>query len=436
MTPSPARTLSEIAAGLCLLFTLLVPFAAAGLAIINAGLGRSRNAAHMMLSSLCVFALAAVVFVVVGFAFQGYPGGPAYEFIVRGRSWNWIAAGHFFLRGLPLDGSPSSLAALLGMMSVGLAAIIPLGSGADRWRLGATCVSTTVFAAWTYPLFAHWVWSGWLAQLGTNYGLGQGFIDVGGAAPIQAVGGISALAVTWVLGPRRGKYTSERIPMAIPGHNAVLVVLGCFLAWLGWIGLDGAGAILFAGAEAGRSVLIVMNATLTAAAAMLAVAAITRIRFGKPDASLCANGWVSGLVASSAGCAVMPPAAAMIVGLIAGALVTYTVELLELHLTIDDPGGTISVHLIGGLWGVLAVAWLGKVPEGGNASGQWLAQLAGVASLLGFVLPVTYGVVRMVDRFFPMRVAPEGERQGLDLHELGAGAYPDFVSHNDDFLQR
>jgi Amt family ammonium transporter len=185
-----------------------VPFSAAGLAIINAGLGRSRNAAHMMLSSLCVFALAVVVFFVVGFAFQGYPGGPAYEFIVRGKSCNWIAANHFFFRGLTLDGSPASLAALLGMMSVGLAAIIPLGSGADRWRLGAACVSTTVLAAWTYPLFAHWVWSGWLAQLGTNYGLGQGLVDVGGAAPIQAVGGISALAVTWVLGPRRGKYTS------------------------------------------------------------------------------------------------------------------------------------------------------------------------------------------------------------------------------------
>ena len=125
----------------------------------------------------------------------------------------------------------------------------------------------------------------------------------------------------------------------------------------------------------------------------------------------------------------------MIVGLIAGALVTFSVELLELHLTIDDPGGSISVHLIGGLWGVIAVALLGKFPEG-SASGQWLAQMAGVASLLGFVLPLTYALACLVDRFSPMRVAPEGERQGLDLHELGAGAYPDFVSHNDDFLQR
>ena len=404
---------------LCLLFILLVPFAGAGLAIINAGLGRSRNAAHMMLSSLCVFALAAVVFFVIGFAFQGYPGGPAYEFIIRAKPWNWIAAGHFFLRGLPLDGSPASLVALLGMLSAGLAAIIPLGSGADRWRLGAACLSTTVFAAWTYPLFAHWVWNGWLAQLG--------FIDAGGAAPIQAVGGITALAVTWVLGPRRGKYTSDRMPMAIPGHNAALVILGCFLVWLGWIGLDCAGAILYAHAEPTSAVLVVVNATLSAAAALLAVAAITRIRFGKPDASLCANGWVSGLVASSAGCAVMPPAAAMIVGLVAGALVTYTVELLELHLTIDDPGGSISVHLFGGVWGILAVAFLAKSP----APAQWLAQLAGVSTLLGFVLPLTYLIVLLLNRISRMRAAPEAERQGLDLHELGAGAYPDFMTHND-----
>jgi Amt family ammonium transporter len=436
VTPLPARVLPDFTVALCLLFTLLVPFGAAGLAVINAGLGRSRNAAHMMLSSLCVFALAAVVFFVVGFAWEGYAGGPAYEFILQGKPWNWIAAGQFFFRGVALDGSPASLAALLGMMSAGFAAVIPLGSGADRWRLGAACVSTAVFAGWTYPLFAHWVWSGWLAQLGANYGLGQGFIDSGGAAPIQAVGGLTALAVTWVLGPRRGKYTADRMPMAIPGHNAVLVLLGCFLVWLGWIGLDCAGAILFTAAEAGRSVLIVVNATVAAAAALLAAAAITRFRFGKPDASLCANGWVSGLVASSAGCAVMPPAAAMIVGLVAGALVTYTVELLELHLTVDDPGGSISVHLIGGVWGVLAVAWLAKVPAGANESGQWLAQLAGVASLLGFVLPLTYGLTRLLNRFYPMRVAPEGERQGLDLHELGAGAYPDFMSHNDDFLQR
>jgi Amt family ammonium transporter len=117
----------------------------------------------------------------------------------------------------------------------------------------------------------------------------------------------------------------------------------------------------------------------------------------------------------------------MIVGLVAGALVTYTVELLELHLTIDDPGGTISVHVFGGIWGVLAVAFLAKSP----APNQWLAQVAGVSTLLGLVLPLTYLITLLQNRISPMRTASEGERQGLDLHELGAGAYPDFMTHND-----
>ena len=422
---------------LCFLAILLTPLAAAGLALIHTGLSRSRNASHMMLSCLCVFGVAAIVFFVIGFAWQGYPGRPAHAFVARGKSWNWIASEPFFWRGLRLDGSASSLAALLGMMSAGVAAIIPLGSGADRWRLGSACASTALLAGWTYPLFAHWIWGGgWLAQLGANYGLGQGFVDSGGAATVQAVGGLTALAVTWVLGPRRGKYTADRMPLAIPGHNAVLVTLGCFLAWLGWIGLDCGGAILFTGADAGRSPLVVANATLAAASAILCVAAITRVRFGKPDASLCANGWVGGLVASSAGCAVMSPAAAMIVGLVAGAVVIYGVEWLELHLTIDDPSGSISVHLLSGLWGVFAVGWLGRAPQGQDGSSQWVAQLVGIATLLGFVLPVTYGLNWLLNRLYPMRARPEGERQGLDLHELGAGAYPDFMSHNDEFGQR
>jgi ammonium transporter, Amt family len=420
--------LSETARALCLLFILLAPFAAAGL-------GRSRNAAHSMLSALSVIAVAALVYFLVGFALQGYPGLPAYALRAAGKTWNWIGAERFLLLGVQWDGSAASLAALLGMFSAGLAAIIPLGSGADRWRLGATCASTALLAGWTYPLFAHWVWGGgWLAQLGQNCGLGQGFLDSGGAGAIQAAGGLTALAITWILGPRRGKYTPEGMPAALPGHNAVLVLLGCSLAWLGWLGLDCAGAILFTGVESGRAPLIAINTTLAAASAALVVAGITRSRFGKTDASLCANGWVAGLVASSAGCAVIRPAGAVLIGLVGGALVVYSVEWLELHLSIDDPAGAISVHALGGLWGLIAVGLLARLPEG--VEGQWLAQLVGVATLLGFVLPLTFGLNWLLNRIYPQRVAPEGERQGLDLYELGAGAYPDFMSHNEDFWQR
>ncbi len=432
MTPLAAPALTETAAALCVVFILVVPFAAAGLALINTGLCRSRSAAHSMLASLCAIGVAGIVYVVCGFAWQGFAGRPAHAVTIAGKTWSWIAAEPFFLRGLELGSSPASLAAWLQMLSVGLAALIPLGSGADRWRLGASCASTALLAGWTYPLFAHWVWGGgWLAQLGVSYGMGRGFMDAGGSGSIHAVGGLTALAIAWILGPRRGKYSLEGMPAAIPGHNAVLVLFACLLALLGWLGLNCAGAILFAGAESGRAVLVAVNTTLCAVSATLAAAAMTRIRFRRPDASLCANGWVGGLVASSAACPFIAPAAAIAIGLVAGALVTVSVEWLELHFTVDDPGGAISVHAVCGFWGLLALG-----PFGANGAGQWLAQVVGVGTLLGFVLPLTYGLNWVLNRVYPQRVAVEGERQGMDLYELGAGAYPDFSTHAEEFPPR
>lgn len=433
MTPAPAPAMTETAFGVCLVLILLVPWAGAGIALVNAGLGRSRSAAHAMLSSMCVMAVAALVYFAIGFAWQGYAGQPAHAFDIQGKAWSWISSRGFLLSGVEFGLSPVSLTVLLGMFGAGLASIIPLGSGADRWRLGAACASTVILAGWTYPVFAHWIWAGgWLAQLGQNYGLGRGFLDTGGAGTIQAAGGLTALAITWLLGPRRGKYGSGGMPTALPGHHAVFVLLGCFLAWLGWLGLNGSGAILFYGAELGRIALVAVNTTLAAMSAALTAAAITRARFGKTDASLCANGWVAGLVASSAACAFIRPAAAVLIGIVGGALVVYSVEWLELHLRVDDPGGAISVHGLGGIWGLLAVALFAQIP----AQGQWLAQLAGIATLLGFILPLSYGLNWLLNRFYRLRVAPEGERQGLDLYELGAGAYPDFMTHNEDLWQR
>ena len=436
MTPFVAPsllTLSEASAVLCLLLILLVPFAGAGLALINSGLGRSRSAAHAMVGALCVMAVAALVYVIVGFAWQGAAGRPDHVLVVAGKAWGWIAAEPFFLRGLRLDLSPAALAVLLQMFSVGLAGLIPLSSGADRWRLGAICASTALLAGCTYPLFAHWAWGGgWLAQLGANCGLGRGFVDGGGSSTIQVVGGVTALSITWILGPRRGKFSAEGMPAALPGHNVVLVLLGCVFAWIGWMALNSAGAMLFLGAEPGRVVLIAVNTTLCAVASGLTAGVVTRVRFGRPDASLSANGWVAGLVASSAAAAFLKPAAAMIVGGVAGILVVSVADFLEFQLAVDDPGGAVSVHAVGGLWGVLAVALLADAgPEG-----QWLAQLVGIATLVGFVLPLSYGLNWLLDRVYRQRVEREGELQGMDLYELGAGAYPEFDIHGDEFLPR
>jgi Amt family ammonium transporter len=447
----PAAKLSEVSTLACLFFIFLVPFAAAGLGLMNVGLGRSRSAGHMMMSSLCALAVACLVYFVCGFSWQGYIGGPEHALTITGKSWNWIAAQPLFFRTFAFDGSAASVAALFQIFCVGLAALIPLGSGADRWRLRAICLSTAMLAALTYPLFAHWAWGGgWLAQLGANYGIGRGFLDAGGSGSIQAVGGLTALAVTWILGPRRGKYSADGMAPAIPGHNSVLVLFGCFLTLVGWLGINSAGAILFTGGAASGSALIAINTVLAASASALTAAFITKVRFGKPDASLTANGWVGGLVASSASCAFVSPAEAVVIGSVAGTVITFAIEWFELRMEVDDPGGAISVHAVGGIWGLLALGIFGQfdrpvlnvagdnysVAASGLVSGQWLAQLIGVATLLGFVLPLTYGANLLLNRFYPFRVSVEGERQGLDLHELGAGAYPEFVTHTDDFLPR
>ncbi len=435
MTPLASPTFSEASTALCFVLILLVPFATAGLSLINTGLGRSRSAAHAMTVSLVVIATAVVAYFVCGFSWQGFVGRPGHLLMIGHTGWNWIAAEPLFMRGLELGWSPASLAVLLQVFSVGLAALIPLGAGADRWRLGASCASTALLAGWTYPLFAHCVWGGgWLAQLGANYGLGRGFVDAGGSSTIQVVGGVTALSIAWIIGPRRGKYSANGMPAAIPAHNAVFVIFGCLLALVGWLGLNCAGALLFSGTGVERVVLIAVNTVLAAAAAGLTAAVITRLRFGKPDASLIANGWMGGLVASSAGCAFVKPAVAIIVGIVAGGLVIFAIEQLEFELKVDDPGGAISVHAVGGIWGVLAAGLFAQLP-GGNR-GQLLAQIVGVAALIGFVLPMTYGLNWLLNRFYPQRVTADGERQGMDLHELGADAYPEFVTHTEEFIQR
>ena len=160
MTPD---VLPVLAAAVCIVSILLVPLAGAGLALINAGLSRSRNAAHMMLASLSVIAIAAGVYFVCGFGFEGYSGHAGYTAVVAGKQWDWIAAEPWFFRGLKMNSVSAGLAAWLGMLSAGLVALIPLGAGGGRWRLRAICVSTALLAGWTYPLFAHWAWDGWLA---------------------------------------------------------------------------------------------------------------------------------------------------------------------------------------------------------------------------------------------------------------------------------
>jgi Amt family ammonium transporter len=441
MTQVQAPILSDISQALSAALILMIPLAAAGLALTHAGLGRSRSAAHAMLGSLCAIGVAALAYFVCGWSWQGFPGGSSHGLAISGRVWNWIGAEPFFMGGLQHGGA---LAAWLQVFSVGIVALIPLGAGSDRWRLGASCASTAILAGWTYPLFAHWVWGGgWLAQLGMHQGWGYGLLDTGGAGVIHGVGGLTALSMACLLGPRLGKYAADGMPAAIPGHNAVVVLFACFLTWLGFLGLNGSGSLLWMGGGTAGVALVGINTTLCAGAAALVAAGITRVRFGRPDASLCANGWTGGLVASSAACAFVSPLSAAVIGAIAGVMVTFSVEWLDARLRVDDPSGSISVHAVGGLWGLLALGIFARGPaegmlagRGAGSANQFLAQLAGVVALIGFVLPMTYGLNWVLNRFYPQRVPSESEAHGLDLYELGAGAYPEFVIHREDIRTR
>ena len=426
--PSPS---AELVIAFSILLILLMPCGIAGLALINTGLGRARSGSHSMVACLCAVAVASIIFFCLGFGLE--KDLPFLSVSLAGRNWDLIGSGGFFLRGIDLSDSHSQVMALFQTFSVCLAAIIPLGAGADRWRLSAICVSTALLAGLVFPVYAHWALGmGWLAQLGAHYGLGRGYMD-GGSGTVQTVGGLTALAIAWIIGPRRGKYGNGGRSVAIPGHDAVMVLSGCLLAWVGWLGLNGAGALLLSAAPPIAIAIAGINTTLAAGCAGMASAALTKFRFGRPDASLIANGWLCGLVASSASCVFVAPAEAAATGLVAGILLVFCVELVETRLRVDDPAGAISVHAAGGIWGLLAAGLFARAPEG---SGQWLSQVIGIAVLIGFVLPLTYLVNALLNRFHRQRVPAAAEVQGLDLHELGAGAYPEFVIHGEDFTAR
>jgi ammonium transporter, Amt family len=225
---------------------------------------------------------------------------------------------------------------------------------------------------------------------------------------------------------RRGKFPKEGLSTAMPGHHVVYVLFGSMLSLVGWLAWNAAGAILWLHAPLSALPVNAINTVLAAAAALLATLIVTRIRFGKPDASLCANGWLAGLVASSGCAAFITPGESIFVGMIAGIATPLLVEMLELALSIDDPSGAITVHGVAGLWGLLAGGLFAPQP------GQLLAQLVGIATLLGLVLPLVYLLFAILNRAVPFRVDPDGERIGMDLHELGGGAYPEFVIHRDE----
>lgn len=413
---------------LTLALLMLSSLTIAGVALTNAGLGRSRSAAQALLGNLSVVAVAAVVFAILGSAIAGsLPGGTGHILHAVGKPWQWLGTGPMLMQGLDTAPARSQLGSIFEFLAVALAALIAWGSGADRLRLVAGGTAAAALAGLIFPPVVCWIWGGgWLAELNANFGLGANFVDAGGAATVHVLGGLCALAVIWITGPRRGKFPREGLSTAMPGHNAAYVLFGSLINLVGMLAWNLAGAILWLNAEPASLPRIVINTILCGSIALVATFSVTRARFGKPDASLCANGWMAGLVASSACAALVSPGAALFVGLAAGVATPLLVEVLELALSIDDPSGAISVHAMAGLWGLVAAGIFAP------RHGQLLAQLVGIAALLGIVLPLAFFVFMLLNRLVPFRVDAEGERIGMDLHELGGGAYPEFVIHRDE----
>ncbi len=385
----------ESASVLCALLICALPLALAGLALVYAGFSGARHASQVLIGSISLLAVAAVLYFAIGFSWQGYPGGPSYAMQFGSTTWDWIAALKLFFHGLDWNGTADCFIAGFQIFAVGIAALIPWGASTGRWRLSAAGLSTVLLAGLFYPIFAHWVWGGgWLAHLGVGFNLGGGFVDPGGAATIQVIGAISALAVLWILGQSETGIAIPEPQSPASAHTEVYLVVGCLLAFVGWLALNSLGAVLYTGLTSDGLVAVIINTLLCAAGSLLVALLLARISSPKPDVSLSAKAWMAGLVASSAVAAYVKPGSALIIGLLTGAIALAAQWVLQVFCDLDDPAGAVAVHGIAGIWGLFALGLFGDLPPG-----QTLAQLVGIGTLMGLMLPVIYGVNWLIDRY-------------------------------------
>jgi Amt family ammonium transporter len=290
-----------------------------------------------------------------------------------------------------------------------------------------------------YPIFGNWAWGGgWLAQLGSKADLGHGYVDFAGSGVVHAVGGLTALVGSAILGPRIGKYNRDGTANAIPAHNLPMAMLGTFILAFGWFGFNPGSTL----AATDLRISVVAVNTMLASASGMFVAMMwcwRQGKYGKPDPGMSVNGMLAGLVAITAPSGFVAPWAALVIGAIAGVLVVESCGFIEKTLKVDDPVGAISVHGTCGLWGVIAVGIFadGTYGAGWNGvdgtvkgilygdGGQLIAQLIGCATLLVWCLGLGWIFFKLQDAIQGIRSAPEDELAGLDMPEMGALGYVD-----------
>ena len=433
----------------------MVMFMQAGFAVVETGLCRAKNANHTMMMNFMVYGIGMLAYWLIGFAIQmggvggvGNLGGAPplnaeWTFQLFGKTFGLFGQhGLFLTQGGSYDVGVM-VVFLFQMVFMDTALTIVTGAAAERWKYTAFLVSSFLMGAFIYPLFANWAWGGgWLATLGTNFGLGKGYCDFAGSGVVHAVGGLSGLALAMVIGPRIGKYTREGKPNALIGHDIVLVLTGCFILAFGWFGFNPGSTLGASGNGNLRIGSIAVNTMLAGMAGGFGAMFYMWLRYGKPDASMSGNGLLAGLVAITAPCGFVNTISATIIGLIAGVLVCLSVEFVDRKLKVDDPVGAISVHGANGLWGVIAVGLFadGRSNYGGSwngvtgsvtglfygDAGQLVAQLIGVGTLVGFVFTFSFVVNYAIDKIVGQRVSAKAEMEGLDLPEMGQLGYPEF----------
>lgn len=410
-----------------LLTAFLVFWMNAGFALVESGLCRAKNTVNILAKNFIVFAIASLSYYVIGwglmfgngngfigleglFALTGADNSPAMGEAYKGvySALNWT--------GVPLFAK-----FFFQLVFAGTAATIVSGAVAERIKFLSFIVFSVVIVGLIYPVVGHWIWGGgWLAK--------AGMFDFAGSAVVHSVGGWAALAGIIVLGPRLGKFTKDGKVNPIPGHNMSTATLGALILWLGWFGFN-PGSTMAADADAIARVALTTN---TAAAAATITATITAwIMIGKPDLSMILNGTLAGLVAVTAPCAFISVPSSLIIGLVAGVLVVLAVVMFD-KLKIDDPVGALSVHLVNGTFGVIALGLFaedkylpGVIGDGLFFGGTKLlyAQVIGVIAVGVFTFVLSIIVWYVIKLIFGLRVSEEEEIEGLDIGEHGAEAY-------------
>ncbi len=391
-----------------LLAAMLVFWMQPGFALCEAGFTRSKNTVNILMKNFVDFMLGSLLFFFVGFGFMFGSEGAGF---IGAPNWGDLS---FYKGELPVEGF-----LIFETVFCATAATIVSGAMAERTKFSMYLIYSAVISLFVYPIEGHWTWGGgWLSQLG--------FHDFAGSAIVHSVGGVLALTGALALGPRRGKYGKDGKSRAIPGHNLALAALGVFILWLGWFGFN-PGSQLAASGEVNRLAIshVFLTTNLAAVAGGVATMFVTWFKYGKPSLSLTLNGILAGLVGITAGCDVVSPCGAVVIGLVCGTVLVYAIEFIDHKLHIDDPVGASSVH---GVCGILGTVLTGVLATDGGLlyGGGW--HFLGV-QCLGIAVIDLWAAVCGVLLFFGikkahgLRVEARVEDEGLDIYEHGESCY-------------